>query len=561
MKKFYISFLLMLPLFVFSQGENNHWYFGQNAAVNFGSAIPVAINNSQMFSAVEACGTVSDANGKLLFYTDGSTIWNRDHQIMTGSGFTGTWSSQQLAIVKHPGSQNRYYIFTTGTINSSSTSKIAYSVVDMSQGSSGLDGFPLGEVDDNFRNVPVVDNNGNFFKTEAIAVVPTSSGDFWVVIPNGLYLYSYLFSESLGFNNGNPIISNLDFPASLSETDLNHFGIKVSPQLNSNYNFSHYLCISSVDNPNSKNVVYSFNNSTGKITTNYRLNIYSINSYSPEFNRNSSILFLGYNKLYAVDLLNSTSANPVFSQIYDFGINTTLGAIQRNDYNDIYFSVVNRNYLGKINNPNTYGTGISVSLNFLNLGVNGSSQNLAKYGLPQLIQRRTFELECNSDMILTSPEVRTSYVYRSFNTIKTENNYQVNSSSQNIVLKAGNSITLSPNTHIQLGAGFLAKIEECVNQKLQKETNNEQKPINIWLDENKEFKSNSISIYPNPTSSILNIKSDFKIDNVSVVDMIGRKINIRLVGEKVDVKNLPSGTYIINIETKEGVSTQKFIKK
>ena len=216
----------MLPLFVFSQGENNHWYFGQNAAVNFGSAIPVAINNSQMFSAVEACGTVSDANGKLLFYTDGSTIWNRDHQIMTGSGFTGTWSSQQLAIVKHPGSQNRYYIFTTGTINSSSTSKIAYSVVDMSQGSSGLDGFPLGEVDDNFRNVPVIDNNGDFFKTEAIAVVPTSSGDFWVVIPNGLYLYSYLFSESLGFNNGNPIISNLDFPASLSETDLNHFGIK-----------------------------------------------------------------------------------------------------------------------------------------------------------------------------------------------------------------------------------------------------------------------------------------------------------------------------------------------
>jgi len=43
--------------------------------------------------------------------------------------------------------------------------------------------------------------------------------------------------------------------------------------------------------------------------------------------------------------------------------------------------------------------------------------------------------------------------------------------------------------------------------------------------------------------------------------MSGRKINVRLDGEKVDVKNLPSGTYLINIETKEGVSSQKFIKK
>ncbi|OCK49708.1 hypothetical protein BA768_07355 [Chryseobacterium sp. CBo1] len=547
----------------YSQGENDHWYFGYKAAVNFSSAVPIALNNSQMFSAIEACGTASDANGKLLFYTDGSIIWNRDHEIMNGGGLglSGDWSSQQLAIVKHPGNQNQYYIFTTGLNNPTSNSKIAYTVIDMSLGSSGLDGLPLGKIVDNLRNVPVKDSNGNFFKTEAITVVPTSSGDFWVLIPNGLHLYSYLFSESLGFNNGNPVISDLDFPASLSETDYNHFGIKVSQRLNSNYSFSHYLCISSFDNPNSKNVIYSFNHSTGKITPNYRLNIYSINSYTPEFNRNSSVLFLGYNKLYAVDLLNSTSANPVFSQVYDFGANTIVGSIQMNKYYDIFFSIINRNYLGKINNPNNYGAGISVNLNYLNLGTNNTDQNLAKYGLPQLIMHRTFDSECKSDIILTTPEANTSYVYKSFNTIKTENNYQINPSSQNIVFKAGNSITLSPNTHIQAGAGFLAKIEECVNLRMQKEVNDSQKPIDIWLDNADKKELNNISIFPNPTSYILNIKSNAKINNFSIIDMSGRTMNVKLDGEKIDVKSLPSGTYIVNIETTQGFSSQKFIKK
>ena len=69
------------------------------------------------------------------------------------------------------------------------------------------------------------------------------------------------------------------------------------------------------------------------------------------------------------------------------------------------------------------------------------------------------------------------------------------------------------------------------------------------------------SIYPNPTKDILNIKSDSKINAVSVVDLTGRKVNVKLDGDKVDVKSLPAGTYLINIETKDGTSTEKFIKK
>jgi len=66
---------------------------------------------------------------------------------------------------------------------------------------------------------------------------------------------------------------------------------------------------------------------------------------------------------------------------------------------------------------------------------------------------------------------------------------------------------------------------------------------------------------PNPTSDFINIKTDSKINSVSVVDLTGRKVNVKLDRDKVDVRSLPAGTYLINIETKDGVSTEKFIKK
>ncbi|QQV03830.1 MULTISPECIES: T9SS type A sorting domain-containing protein [Chryseobacterium] len=72
---------------------------------------------------------------------------------------------------------------------------------------------------------------------------------------------------------------------------------------------------------------------------------------------------------------------------------------------------------------------------------------------------------------------------------------------------------------------------------------------------------NMLSISPNPTSDILNIKTDSKINAVSVVDMTGRKVDVKLNDTQVDVRSLPAGTYLINIETKDGISTEKFIKK
>lgn len=77
-----------------------------------------------------------------------------------------------------------------------------------------------------------------------------------------------------------------------------------------------------------------------------------------------------------------------------------------------------------------------------------------------------------------------------------------------------------------------------------------------------ETKSKTQSvIYPNPTTDVLNIKSESIINNVTVVDMSGRNMDVKLENDQVNVKALSAGSYLINIETKDGISTEKFIKK
>ena len=70
-----------------------------------------------------------------------------------------------------------------------------------------------------------------------------------------------------------------------------------------------------------------------------------------------------------------------------------------------------------------------------------------------------------------------------------------------------------------------------------------------------------ITLYPNPTSEFLNIKSDQKISNIEIYDLSGKLVQTsKMTGEKVSVNQLPKGNYIIKIQTENGVVNSKFIK-
>ena len=112
---FLLFICLMIPLkALFAQKEANNWYFGSNAGLNFNNSPPVPIKTGKL-STQEGCAAISDKNGKLLFYTDGVSVWDNTNKVMpSGKGLGGNYSATQSAIiVPRPGSStSQYYIFT-----------------------------------------------------------------------------------------------------------------------------------------------------------------------------------------------------------------------------------------------------------------------------------------------------------------------------------------------------------------------------------------------------------------------------------------------------------------
>lgn len=563
----------MLIVFLYTtlcaQGENDNWYFGMMAGVNFSNpTTPVVSNNSGMF-ANSGCGSISDSNGNLLFYTNGDRIWNRLHQAMPNGNLIPAYQnddSAQLIIVKNPGNNNQYYVFTTGEYGPYAIPgyTINYSIVDMTLGSIA-NGSPLGDVVSGSKDIPVLDNLGNKFKSEAItAIANTTDNSYWILIPNGSNLYTYKLDAN-GFNNGNPIISNLNFPVNLDPLNTS-YTIKPSPKIINN-NYSHYICISkyhdSAYSPNYINKVYSFNSNTGQITNDFSLVVNSLRSYSPEFNKNASILFLGYKHVYAVDLINSTNSSVQSMEIYhdpyspDYGVS----ALQRNKYGDIYFGRVDHPFLAKITNPDVYSPNIGINLTAIDLGSWLPYNAGPAWGLPQLVPTLSETYyPCINDLILTN-ENNYIFNYEVGNTIITKDHYMIGAR-HNIIMQAGNSVSLLPGTEMMLGAEYHAFIKTCNNDTSKRGNQHNQKGMVLNLDmEERKALSNQISIYPNPASAYINIDSgNEKILSWELFDVSGRSV-LKGSSDKVNVQSLPKANYILKINTNYQEITKKVIVK
>ncbi|WP_179376248.1 hypothetical protein [Winogradskyella wichelsiae] len=93
MKKIFLVLLVLsTSTHLFAQSEASFWYFGYNAGLRFNaqSSTVTAITDGQI-NTLEGCTSIADEDGNLLFYSDGRTVWNRNHQIMqNGDYFGGT---------------------------------------------------------------------------------------------------------------------------------------------------------------------------------------------------------------------------------------------------------------------------------------------------------------------------------------------------------------------------------------------------------------------------------------------------------------------------------------
>lgn len=71
----------------------------------------------------------------------------------------------------------------------------------------------------------------------------------------------------------------------------------------------------------------------------------------------------------------------------------------------------------------------------------------------------------------------------------------------------------------------------------------------------------SVKIYPNPAMDFITISSEGKIKSTEMYDSAGKKIQILTENDKINVSDLPAGSYLIHTKTEKGNFSEKFIKK
>ncbi|MBK8805836.1 MAG: hypothetical protein IPO21_03940 [Bacteroidales bacterium] len=351
LKYFTVLILLIHGTAVFAQNEANIWYFGHYVGMDFNYSPPKSLLTTTL-STDEGCSVACDENGDLLFYTDGITVWNKQHLPMpNGFNLLGNPSSTQSGlIVALPNSNDVFYVFTVD--DKQMLQGLHYSIVDLK-----LEGG-LGDVTE--KNLPILDTT-----CEKIAAIPhVNKRDIWILtrkFRNDEY-YSYLLTPT-GLNT-TPVISKSGYV--VNSTDIpprqvigymkaSHDGKKIA----ATHYESYFIELS------------DFDNATGKISNTDTIAFQKgIGDYGLEFSPNNKYLYatqdnkiMGYpsDKVIQYDVSSNDivkirkSRFEVYEYKNDDGyLKNGIGAIQLAPNGKMYITYHNSRTLDVINNPDGF---------------------------------------------------------------------------------------------------------------------------------------------------------------------------------------------------------------
>lgn len=353
LRVFWVVFLMALSLH--AQKEANFWYFG-TSGLDFNSGTPMSLGDSQM-TTQEGSASISDSFGNLLFYTDGITVWNKNHGVMlNGTELLGGDSSTQSAIiVPKPNDPKIFYIFTVGT---EGVNGLNYSEVDMT-----LDGG-LGGIT-SLKNRMLIDD----ITEKLTAVLHENGEDVWVIT------HDKLDNNFRSFRVTSSGVSNIGITSAVGNAVA--FGgtfavgsIKVSPD-------GSKLVMCTERNAE----LFDFNISDGTVTGGIELNTRGFN-YGAEFSPSSSLLYVSEDTrgIYQYDM--SASDIPASGMnIFSPSGSESTWQMQLGPDDKIYVARLS-DYLGVINDPEERGTACNYVHDGLSLGLRES-----RLGLPDFIAR------------------------------------------------------------------------------------------------------------------------------------------------------------------------------
>jgi len=380
-----LALLLFEPLC--AQKEGAVWYFGSKAGLDFNLQYPRPLTDGQI-DTHEGVASICDKEGKLLFYTDGQTVYDRTHQIMVnGEGLYGDMSSTQSSIVvPKPGSATLFYIFTVDKAGTPSNpgNGLNYSIIDISQYSG------RGAVIQKNIKLPGV---SNVLFTEKITVIKHKDGkSYWIIAHEfgTREFYEFLLTETKGLELIDAIGAGSEHKFDPNDRDNRGATgyLKSSPKgefLATAIEGMHFF------------ELFSFNNGTGVITLLVKLPAGdTINpfaetgaAYGVEFSPTSNFLYGSTRKgglIYQWNLSQLDDPTSIFRsvKILREKSNSLCGALQLAYNGKIYVSLGGQPYLGVINSP------IQEACNYIEHGASLIDNNTGKggrgyFGLPTFL--------------------------------------------------------------------------------------------------------------------------------------------------------------------------------
>lgn len=380
--------LIFIPLFIFtlcaySQHINDNWYFGDGAALNFADGDPVDISGNSPMLCLDNSSTMSNANtGELLFYSNGYSVWNNNHELMSnGGGLLGHNSGGNCAFgVKKPGNNSEYYLFTSDAWAGSNG--LRYSIIDMS-----LDGGN-GAVTA-VKNEILLES-----ATEKILAIPHSNNnDFWILVHpwNSSVFEAYLLT-STGLST-TPVESNI--------------GSLHSGGAGLNYNAAGQIVANKQNNKIACSIfdmghveIFDFNNSTGELSN--EIILQDSKAWGAAFSPNGDLLYVSHwggstkGQINQYDL-TAGNASAISSSMEIIGDvsgpngNYKAGYLQIGPNDKIYIAKYLSNYIGSIESPDEIGSNCGFIDNSINLG-----EGICQAGLPCLANVKSNTVEIAS---------------------------------------------------------------------------------------------------------------------------------------------------------------------
>ncbi|WP_080058265.1 T9SS type B sorting domain-containing protein [Spirosoma aerolatum] len=334
-----------------------NWYFGNGAGITFNGGALQAVTNGQLRS-MEGCASQSDANGQLLFYTDGSTIWNRNHEVMPGAVNLGggSRSTQSALIVPYQNSSDQFYVFSVAS--SDQPAGIQYSIVSMNL-NSGLGGLTV-------RNKPLLSPSSEKITT----IYHCNNLNHWIITHE---LTTNAFRVYLLNDNGlilTPKVYNVgSVHQSLYRAGSPHRESKGYMKPSHDGKLLAVAVSDSVEGGFLE--LFDFDNQAGAISNARKLEVpATVGAYGLEFSPDNSLIYL-----------STLSSKKIYQiRVSDLAITATLtvqaqrnaspgvGALQIGPDGKLYGSQPGEDYLMAINQPNQVGAGCDLVSQAIYLG-------------------------------------------------------------------------------------------------------------------------------------------------------------------------------------------------